>query len=49
MEDGAFGVWYLEDGHVRGALSVGGGLDLERARALIASGERVGAGGLAAG
>lgn len=46
LESGAFGVWYLEDGHVRGALSAGGGLDLDRARALIASGERVGAAGL---
>ena len=42
MEDGAFGVWFLEGGHVRGALSAGGGLDLDRARALIVSGERVG-------
>ncbi|HMS61614.1 MAG TPA: FAD-dependent oxidoreductase [Solirubrobacteraceae bacterium] len=46
MEDGTFGVWYLEDGHVRGALSAGGGLDLDRARALIVSGARVGAAGL---
>jgi hypothetical protein len=28
---------------VQGALSVGGGLDLDRARALIASGDRVAA------
>ena len=49
MEDGAFGVWYLEDGHVRGALSAGGGLDLERARALITSGERVAPADLATG
>ena len=45
LEDGGleylFGVWYLEQGHVRGALSVGGGLDLDRARALITAGDRV--------
>ena len=46
LQDGTFGVWYLEHGHVRGALSVGGGLDLDRARALIASGDRVVAGDL---
>lgn len=43
LDDDAFGVWYLQDGRVRGALSVGGGLDLDRARGLIASGEPVGA------
>ena len=42
MESGAFGVWFLEHGRVRGALSVGGGLDLDRARELLRSGERVG-------
>lgn len=36
---GSFGVWYLKDGRVRGALSAGGGLDLDRARELILSGE----------
>lgn len=36
-----WGVWYLEDGRVRGALSVAGGLDLDRARELIAAGEQV--------
>jgi 3-phenylpropionate/trans-cinnamate dioxygenase ferredoxin reductase subunit len=39
--DGAFGVWYLEGGRVRGALSVGGGLDLDAARALMTAGEPV--------
>lgn len=46
LADGAFGVWYLEDGRVRGALSVGGGLDLDRARELIAGGEAGGAAAL---
>lgn len=41
MDNGCFGVWYLEDGRVRGALSVGGGLDLDSARSLLRSGERV--------
>lgn len=35
LESGAFGVWFLQDGRVRGALSVGGGLDLDRARELL--------------
>ena len=48
LESGEFGVWYLEHGHVRGALSVGGGLDLDRARALITAGGRVAAADLAA-
>lgn len=43
---GQFGVWYLEAGRVRGALSVGGGLDLDRARELLRSGEAVGRAGL---
>ncbi len=43
---GTFGVWYLQDGRVRGALSVGGALDLARARELLRGGERVGAGQL---
>ncbi len=46
MESGEFGVWFLEQGRVRGALSVGGGLDLDRARQLLRSGEAVGAGAL---
>ena len=41
MASGSFGIWFLEDGHVRGALSVGGGLDLDRARELLRSGEHV--------
>ncbi len=45
-DDGTFGVWYLEAGRVRGALSIGGALDLDRARELIAAGEPVGAAGL---
>nr|MCU0258511.1 FAD-dependent oxidoreductase [Solirubrobacteraceae bacterium] len=36
-----FGVWYLEGGVVRGALSHHGGLDLDRARELIRSGAAV--------
>ena len=43
----SFGVWYLEQGRVRGALSLGGALDLDRARELIASGEPVDAAALA--
>lgn len=39
LVDGSFGVWYLQDGRVTGALSVGGGLDLDAARALIRSGD----------
>lgn len=38
-EAGSFGVWYLHNGRVRGALSAGGALDLDRARELILSGE----------
>jgi 3-phenylpropionate/trans-cinnamate dioxygenase ferredoxin reductase component len=38
MEDGAFSVWYLEGGRVRGMLSVGGHGDLDRARESIRSG-----------
>ena len=38
LESGVFGVWFLEGGRVRGALSVGGGLDLDRARELLRSG-----------
>jgi 3-phenylpropionate/trans-cinnamate dioxygenase ferredoxin reductase subunit len=43
---GAFAVWYVEDGRVRGLLSVDGAGDLDRARELIAAGEAVGAGDL---
>jgi 3-phenylpropionate/trans-cinnamate dioxygenase ferredoxin reductase component len=43
MDDGAFSLWYLEDGRVRGMLSVARHGDLDRARALIRSGERVAA------
>ncbi len=39
LVDGSFGVWYLQDGRVAGALSVGGGLDLDAAQELIRSGE----------
>jgi 3-phenylpropionate/trans-cinnamate dioxygenase ferredoxin reductase subunit len=40
---GAFAVWYLRDGHVAGMLRAGGHGDLDRAKDLIATGERVGA------
>lgn len=40
MAGGRFGVWYLQDGRVRAALSVAGGLDLDRARELITTGGR---------
>ncbi|HKG38642.1 MAG TPA: FAD-dependent oxidoreductase [Conexibacter sp.] len=36
LEEGAFSVWYLADGRVEGALSVGRSDDLEHARRLIA-------------
>ena len=39
LASGAFAVWYLRDGHVVAMLSAGGHGDLDRARALIASGE----------
>jgi 3-phenylpropionate/trans-cinnamate dioxygenase ferredoxin reductase subunit len=43
-EDGeGFGVWYLEEGRVRAALSVGGALDLGVAGDLLRSGRAVGA------
>ena len=38
MAGGAFTVWYLADGKVVAMLSAGGHGDIERARALIASG-----------
>src|SRR5918911_2626536 len=43
MDEGPFAIWYLEEGRVRGVLSVDGAADLDRARALIAAGEAVGA------
>ena len=45
IDEGAFSVFYLAGGRVQAALAVGGGDDdLERDRALIASGEEVGSG-----
>jgi 3-phenylpropionate/trans-cinnamate dioxygenase ferredoxin reductase subunit len=44
VDEGRFGIWYLEGGRVRGALSAGGELDLDRARELILSGEPLPAG-----
>jgi 3-phenylpropionate/trans-cinnamate dioxygenase ferredoxin reductase subunit len=42
LSEGApFGVWYLEQGAVRGALSHRGGIDLDRARELIRGGAPV--------
>ncbi len=41
IADGAFAIYYLDSGVVRGALSVGGFDDLERARALLRSGDVV--------
>jgi 3-phenylpropionate/trans-cinnamate dioxygenase ferredoxin reductase component len=43
MDDGSFSVWYVEGGRVRAMLSVAGHGDLNRARELIRSGERVSA------
>ena len=48
VDDGAFAVWYLEGGRVRAMLSVNGGGDIDRANALIASGDAVGEAGLPA-
>src|SRR3954451_3805452 len=45
---GAFSIWYLRDGRVAGFLRAGGHGDLDRATALIASGEPVEAAGLRA-
>jgi 3-phenylpropionate/trans-cinnamate dioxygenase ferredoxin reductase component len=42
IDDGEFSVWYLKDGRVAGALSVGRSEDLEQARRLIASADQVG-------
>jgi 3-phenylpropionate/trans-cinnamate dioxygenase ferredoxin reductase subunit len=41
-DDGAFSVFYLRQGRLAGALSVGRSEDLQLARRLIASGEEVG-------
>lgn len=48
IADGAFAIYYLDGGVVRGALSVGGFDDLERARELVRSGEVVSASELGA-
>ncbi|PTL60391.1 NAD(P)/FAD-dependent oxidoreductase [Paraconexibacter algicola] len=48
IPDGRFTIYYVDSGVVRGALTVGGHDDLERARQLIRSGERVSAGDLGA-
>jgi NADPH-dependent 2,4-dienoyl-CoA reductase/sulfur reductase-like enzyme len=40
-DGGEFGVWYLKQGRVLGALSVGGAIDLDRARELMRSGASV--------
>ena len=42
IDDGEFSVWYLGDGRVQAALSVGRSDDLEHARRLISSGADVG-------
>lgn len=44
--DGEFSVFYLREGAVLGALAVGRSGDLDHARALIASGEAIGADGV---
>jgi 3-phenylpropionate/trans-cinnamate dioxygenase ferredoxin reductase subunit len=46
VDDGAFAIWYLEDGRLRAMLSVGGAGDVDRAGELIAAGEAVGAAGI---
>ncbi len=42
LDDGRFSVWYLADGRVEGALSIGRSDDLEHARRLIAAREPLG-------
>jgi 3-phenylpropionate/trans-cinnamate dioxygenase ferredoxin reductase component len=42
IDEGEFSVWYLQDGHLAGALSVARSDDLEHARRLIASGADLG-------
>jgi 3-phenylpropionate/trans-cinnamate dioxygenase ferredoxin reductase subunit len=49
LEDGKFSVWYLADGRVEGALSVGRSDDLEHARRLIARRTSLGEGAEALG
>ena len=49
LEEGAFTVFYLDDGRVAGALSVGRSDDLQHARRLIASGTALGDGAGALG
>ena len=41
IDAGEFSLWYLKDGRVAAALSVGRSDDLETARRLIASGDDV--------
>jgi 3-phenylpropionate/trans-cinnamate dioxygenase ferredoxin reductase subunit len=48
IDDGEFSVFYLADGAVKGALSVGRSGDLDAARELIASGEAIGEEGVRA-
>jgi 3-phenylpropionate/trans-cinnamate dioxygenase ferredoxin reductase component len=48
IPEGRFAIYYVDSGVVRGALSVGGFDDLERARELIRSGESVSASDLGA-
>ncbi len=43
FDEGSFSLWYLSDGRVAAALSVGRSDDLEAARSLIASGNQVSA------
>jgi 3-phenylpropionate/trans-cinnamate dioxygenase ferredoxin reductase component len=42
LEEGSFSVWYLKDGRVLGALSVGRSDDLDHARRLIVAGRPLG-------
>jgi 3-phenylpropionate/trans-cinnamate dioxygenase ferredoxin reductase subunit len=44
IDDGEFSVWYVKDGRIDGALSVGRSDDLETARRLISSGQELGDG-----
>ncbi|HEX7290121.1 MAG TPA: FAD-dependent oxidoreductase, partial [Conexibacter sp.] len=48
LDEGAFSVWYLADGRVEGALSIGRADDLEHARRLLASREPLGDDAIAA-
>jgi 3-phenylpropionate/trans-cinnamate dioxygenase ferredoxin reductase component len=43
VDDGEFSIWYVENGRVAAALSIGRSDDLEHARRLIASGSDLGA------